>query len=66
MIYIFKFVKSRAKNHCNRKIALLSILIQLNSFVAKKSFLAPNPKILITAVIMKDNKHVFSIDNVFG
>jgi hypothetical protein len=35
---------SRAKNHCNRKIALLSILIQLNSFVTKKVFWPPQPK----------------------
>jgi hypothetical protein len=34
---------SRAKNHCNRKIALLSILIQLNSFVTTK-FIGPQPK----------------------
>jgi hypothetical protein len=32
------------KNHCNRKIALLSILTQLNLFVTKKGFLAPQPK----------------------
>jgi hypothetical protein len=46
-LYIFKFLNfnekynSRAKNHCNRKIALLSILIKLNSFGTKKSFLVP-------------------------
>ncbi len=35
---------SRAKNDCNRKIALLSILIQLNWFVTEKVFWPPQPK----------------------
>jgi hypothetical protein len=36
---------SLAKNHYSRKIALLSILIQLNSFVRKKrKFFGPQPK----------------------
>ncbi len=41
--YIFKFVKSMRSTIRAQKIiviALLSILIQLNSFVTKKSFLA--------------------------
>jgi hypothetical protein len=32
---------SRAKNYCNRKIALLEILIQLSSFVTKKEVFWP-------------------------
>jgi hypothetical protein len=48
---------SRAKNHCNIKIALLSTLVQLNSF--GKKFLAPKPKILVTAVV---NSYRFNND----
>jgi hypothetical protein len=35
---------SLVKNHCSRKIALLSILIKLSSFVTKKKFFDPQPK----------------------
>jgi hypothetical protein len=43
---------SRAKNHCNRKIALLSIFIQLNSFGTKIVFWLPTQKSSVTAVIL--------------
>jgi hypothetical protein len=44
-------VQFTRKNHCNRKIAFLSVLMQLNPFMTKKKFSALNPKILVTSVI---------------
>jgi hypothetical protein len=52
---INKKYNSLAKNYCNRKIALLSILIQLNLFVTKKRkvFWTPDPKILVTTLFKR-------------